>query len=158
MSTKIVIKRNTYFDSVSLMSLSTKANQIEGVEQAFIAMATQMNKEVLANVGLITPELEEAKNSDLMIVIKAASPELAEVAFEVIEELFIKKDSAVGGTELKYPTIESAVKNMTAANLAVISVNGAFAAREARKALENNLHVMMFSDNVSVEDEIELKK
>lgn len=91
MSTKIVIKRNTYFDSVSLMSLSTKANQIEGVEQAFIAMATQMNKEVLANVGLITPELEEAKNSDLMIVIKAASPELAEVAFEAIEELFIKK-------------------------------------------------------------------
>ncbi|WP_405173618.1 acyl-CoA synthetase FdrA [Paenibacillus sp. FSL H8-0260] len=158
MSTKIVIKRNTYFDSVSLMSLSTKANQIEGVEQAFIAMATQMNKEVLANIGLITPELEEAKNSDLMIVIKAASPELAEVAFEAIEELFIKKDSAVGGTELKYPTIESAVKNMTAANLAVISVNGAFAAREARKALENNLHVMMFSDNVSVEDEIELKK
>lgn len=50
------------------------------------------------------------------------------------------------------------MKNMTVANLAVISVNGAFAAREARKALENNLHVMMFSDNVSVEDEIELKK
>jgi succinyl-CoA synthetase alpha subunit len=42
-------------------------------------------------------------------------------------------------------------------NLAVISVNGAYAAREARAALENDLHVMLFSDNVSVDEEIALK-
>lgn len=28
MPTKIVIKKNTYFDSVSLMSVSTKANKL----------------------------------------------------------------------------------------------------------------------------------
>lgn len=32
MPTKIVIKKNTYFDSVSLMSVSTKANKLPGVE------------------------------------------------------------------------------------------------------------------------------
>lgn len=47
MPTKIVIKKNTYFDSVSLMSVSTKANKLPGVEQAFVAMATEMNKGVL---------------------------------------------------------------------------------------------------------------
>jgi hypothetical protein len=69
MSVKIVVKKNTYFDSVSLMSISTRANKIDGVEQAFVAMATEMNKGVLKNLGLLTPELEAAKNGDLMIVI-----------------------------------------------------------------------------------------
>lgn len=158
MATKIVIKKSTYFDSVSLMSLSTKANQIEGVDQAFIAMGTEMNKEVLRNVGLMTSELEEAKTSDLMIVIKAATDELTESAYESIEQLFNKKDTVKGTSDIKYPTIDSAARNIPEANLAVISVNGAYAAREARKALENDLHVMLFSDNVSVEEEIELKK
>ena len=69
MSVKIVIKPNTYFDSVSLMSISARANKLDGVEQAFVAMATEMNKGVLKNLGLLTPELEQAKNGDLMIVI-----------------------------------------------------------------------------------------
>jgi FdrA protein len=157
MSTKVVIKKNTYFDSVSLMSLSTKANQLDGVDQAFIAMGTQMNKEVLANVGLMTPELEEAKGSDLMIVIKAVSEEFVESAYEGVEALFNSKGSEAGNSELTFPTIDSAARNLPSAKLAVISVNGLFAAREARKALENDLHVMLFSDNVSVEEEIELK-
>ncbi|MCU0694036.1 MAG: hypothetical protein MUF54_21810, partial [Polyangiaceae bacterium] len=39
----------------------------------------------------------------------------------------------------------------------VISVPGAYAAYEARKALAAGLHVMIFSDNVRVEDELSLK-
>jgi FdrA protein len=44
------------------------------------------------------------------------------------------------------------------ANLALISVPGPFAAAEAGKALALGLHVMLFSDNVAIEDEIRLKK
>lgn len=55
MSIRIVVKKNTYFDSVSLMSISTRANKLDGVEQAFVAMATEMNKGVLKNLGLLTP-------------------------------------------------------------------------------------------------------
>lgn len=158
MSIKVVIKKSTYFDSVSLMSLSTKANQLSGVEQAVIAMGTEMNKEVLRNVGLLTPEIEEAKSSDLMIVVKAETDELCDDAFTGIEELFAKKGVTKGTSEIKYATIDSAAKSIPEANLAIISVNGAFAAREARKALENDLHVMLFSDNVSIEEEISLKQ
>jgi FdrA protein len=158
MTVQVVIKPNTYFDSVSLMSLSTKANQVEGVEQAIIAMGTEMNKGVIRNVGLMTPEVEEAKTSDLMIVVKAATDELCENAFVSINELLTKKNTSTGKSEVKYSTISSAAQSIPEANLAVISVNGAYAAREAKKALENDLHVMLFSDNVSIEEEIELKK
>ena len=155
MPTKIVIKKNTYFDSVSLMSVSTKANKLPGVEQAFVAMATEMNKGVLKNLGLLTPELNEAKNGDLMIVIKgdAANDE----TLAAIEALFTRKESA-GSHEARYATIASAKKHRPESNLAVISVNGTFAAREARQALENDLNVMLFSDNVSLDDELALKQ
>ncbi|WP_144554976.1 acyl-CoA synthetase FdrA [Bacillus sp. X1(2014)] len=158
MTVKAIVKANTYFDSVSLMSLSTKANQIEGVEQAIIAMGTEMNKEVMKNVGLMTSEVEEAKSSDLIIVVNAANDEICESAFIGIEELMTKKETSTEKSEVKYSTITSASQGIPEANLAVIAVNGAYATREARKALENNLHVMLFSDNVSIEDEIELKK
>ncbi|PEJ57085.1 MULTISPECIES: acyl-CoA synthetase FdrA [unclassified Bacillus (in: firmicutes)] len=158
MTVQVVVKPNTFFDSVSLMSLSTKANQIEGIEQAIIAMGTEMNKGVIKNVGLNTPEIEEAKNSDLIIAVKAETDELIENAFLEIDELLTKKNTSKGKSEIIYSTISSAATSIPEANLAVISVNGAFAAREARKALENDLHVMLFSDNVSVEEEVELKK
>lgn len=158
MSTKVVIKKNTYFDSVSLMSISTKANQLDNVEQAFVAMATEMNKGVLKNLGLLTPELEAAKNGDLMIVIKGASDEANEATLVAIEALFNKKNQGGSQHEAKYATLHSAHSHIPESNLAVISVNGQFAAREARIALENDLNVMLFSDNVSIDDELALKQ
>lgn len=157
MSVKIVIKPNTYFDSVSLMSISTRANKLDGVEQAFVAMATEMNKGVLKNLGLLTPELEQAKNGDLMIVINGKSGADNEQLLVEIEELFNTK-AQTGSHEARYATIASAKKHIPESNLAVISVNGLFAAREARQALQNDLNVMLFSDNVTVEDELALKQ
>ena len=157
MSIRIVVKKNTYFDSVSLMSISTRANKLDGVEQAFVAMATEMNKGVLKNLGLLTPELEEAKSGDLMIVIKGASEAANDQTLVAIEDLFTHKEQG-GQHEARYATLASAKKHVPDSNLAVISVNGLFAAREARQALQNNLNVMLFSDNVSLEDELALKQ
>lgn len=158
MTVEIKIKKNTYFDSVSLMSFSTKANQIEDVKQAMIGMGTDMNKEVIRNVGMGTPEIEEAGSGDLMIAIETDNLEAVENIFEEIDSLFDRKTVKAEQGETVYKNIGSAVKDNKDANIAVISVNGAFAAREAKKALENGLHVMLFSDNVSIEDEVELKK
>ncbi len=159
MAVKVVIKKNTYFDSVTLMALSTKANKIEGVEQAFVAMGTEMNKEVIKNVGLSSPEIETVKSGDLMIIVKAQTDSACEEAYNAIEELFLKKGgSESSGSAIAYATLDSAVEHVAGANIAIISVNGTFAAREARKALEKNLHVMLFSDNVKIEDEVALKQ
>ena len=40
----------------------------------------------------------------------------------------------------------------------MISVPGAYAALEARTALRRGLHVFLFSDNVPIADEVELKR
>lgn len=153
------IKENTYFDSVSMMTISTKANEVEGVKQAMIGMGTDMNKEVIRNVGLDSPEMEAAGTGDLMIAIETESEHQLANAFEKIDELFQRKKRTVEQTEEKrYKTIENVVENNEHTNIAVISVNGIYAAREARKALKNGLHVMLFSDNVSIEDEVELKE
>ncbi len=158
MALKIVIKKNTYFDSVSLMSLSTKANTIAGVEQAVVAMATEMNKGVLHNVGMFAPELDDAKSGDLMIAIKAASDAACEQALVEIEALFKKKSAPSGAGQVKYATLDSAIAHTPSANLAIISVPGDYAALEAKRALDNGLHVMMFSDNVGIDDEVALKQ
>ncbi|HYG86751.1 MAG TPA: acyl-CoA synthetase FdrA [Azospirillum sp.] len=158
MALKIVIKKNTYFDSVSLMSLSTRANTIAGVEQAVVAMATEMNKEVLRNVGMLAPELAEAKSGDLMIVVRAETEAAGERALEEIDALFKQKSAPAGAGQVTYATLESAVAHNPRANLAIISVPGDFAALEAKRALHNGLHVMMFSDNVGIDDEVALKR
>ena len=158
MSIKAVVKPNTYFDSVSLMALSSKANKLEGAEQVVVAMGTDLNKEVLKNVGMLTPELQAAGTGDLMIAIKAASDAACDNVFAGIEKLFTDKSEETVQGAIKYSSLDAAVSSSKDANLAIISVPGQFAAREARKALEKNLHVMIFSDNVDVEDEKSLKE
>ncbi|OJG25920.1 hypothetical protein RU98_GL000797 [Enterococcus caccae] len=141
------------------MALSTKANQLAGVDQAIIAMATEMNKEVMKNVGLYTDEIAQAQTSDLIIALDAKEEHDSVELIKKIETLMTEKKEKVSSqTSESFTTIETAKKAIPEANLAVISVNGQYAAREARKALNSELHVMMFSDNVSVEEEIELKE
>ncbi|MDP5227904.1 MULTISPECIES: acyl-CoA synthetase FdrA [Arthrobacter] len=157
MSRHIDIRKNTYLDSVSLMSMSTKANAVEGVTQALLGMATPMNKEVLLNVGVQDPAIDEAKPSDLMIVIDASEDTL-EAAIASVNDILARKDKKAGeATETRYRTLDSAFAEAPDSNFVLISVNGAFAAREARKALNADKSVMIFSDNVSVEDELSLK-
>lgn len=62
------------------------------------------------------------------------------------------------GEESHPASLESAVKALDGANLALISVAGRHAGEVARNALEHGLHVMLFSDNVPLEQEIELKR
>lgn len=158
---KLVVKilKNRYVDSVSLMALSTQANQIEEINQVIIAMATDMNKEVMANVGLVNDLVKEAETSDLIITMTVDDSIDENDVLEKVENLLNNKKSVeTSSTSTRvYHTIKDASHDDKEANLALISVNGHYAPREAHKALDAGLNVMMFSDNVSVEDEKELK-
>lgn len=157
MAIKSIIKKNTYFDSVTLMTLSTKANNIDGIKQVNISMGTTMNKEVLRSVGLYTPEVDEAKPGDMMIIFQSEEGYDIDVLEKEIMEIMVRKDEQDHGKEQTFSSIETASKNSPNAGIAVVSVPGTYAARVARKALNEGLHVMIFSDNVSLEDEIALK-
>lgn len=159
MSTEVLIKKNAYHDSVTLMSLSGKVLSQEGIVDAVVSMATQMNKDLLNNIGLATEDSQKATENDLIIAVKAESDEAMENAIEFInEELTSKKSGKNNKGNRTVTTFNAAINELPEANLAVISVPGEFAAREARQALNKGVNVMLFSDNVSVEDEKEIKE
>lgn len=159
MALSVKVLENRYVDSVSLMAMSTQANEIDGVEEVIIAMATDMNKEVMKNVNLFDDEVANASSSDLVIVANI-DPSFDEGEVQkAIEEVLVKKKKVENeSSTIDYTTIKSAKEHYENANLALISVNGEYAAREAFQALYNDLNVMMFSDNIDLDAEIELKK
>jgi FdrA protein len=65
-----------------------------------------------------------------------------------------------GGSEQEYQprSIESATDMLPDAEWVIVSVAGRYATAVTREALRLRKHVHLFSDNVSVENEIELKK
>lgn len=155
---KVIIKKNAYYDSVTLMSLSAKVMELEGVEEAVVSMATPMNKALLENVGMLTEEAKASSENDLMIAVKMDKDEEIEETVKFIEEQLNAKKTVKKKGVGTVKTITAAKAEMPEANIAVISVPGEYAAREARQALKQGLHVMLFSDNVSIKDEKELKE
>ena len=156
MEEKILIRSNTYADSVTLMSLSQKIQRLDGVDAAMVGMGTPLNLDVLQ--ALKFAESIEAGANDLIIAIRAESAEALAAALAKVDELMTKGGKKTGGANQgPVKTLSQALERQDS-NLVLISVPGAYAAREARKALEENLHVMLFSDNVTIEDEVKLKK
>ncbi len=156
---KTIIKKGAYYDSVSLMQVAKKLNTLDGVIDSAVVMATKENKGIIKASGLLTPEILKAGDSDLAIAVSAKTPAAAEAAFKAADELLNKKPAQGGAaTGRKAAGLDDAVRMLDGANLAVISVAGRFAGALAAECLEKDLHVMLFSDNVSIETELELKR
>ena len=157
---KTVVKKGNYHDSVVLMLLTNHISTIEGVNKASIMMATPANKDIFKQSGLDTAELMEASANDMVIVADIVEESVLDTILSETEEFFKKQSTAnadkKGAESVK--SWDSALKKMPEANLAVISIPGAYAALEADRALNEGLNVFMFSDNVTVEDELKLKQ
>ena len=159
MFTKGIIKKGEYYDSVSLMLVSKEATKMEGVIDVAIVMATEQNKSILKTSKLLLKEFTDAIDSDLLIAVNAETENIAEYAFQKIDEILKeKKNKTLKTGEYLPKSIEGAFDFLPDANLAIISIAGKYAGDEAMKALKKGLHVMLFSDNVSIEKELELKK
>lgn len=158
MAVKALIKHSEYHDSVSLMLTARELSKLEGVRDAAVVMATEANKSILADAGLLTEEVKSATPNDLVIAVSSATDSLADAALQKAEGLLKKKPASSETGVYKPRTIRGALASYPAANVAVISVAGRYAADEAWEALLHGLHVLLFSDNVSLEDEIALKK
>ncbi|MFN0316068.1 MAG: acyl-CoA synthetase FdrA [Burkholderiales bacterium] len=151
--------RNTYRDSVSLMQISARIGALTGIRKASLVMATEGNLALLREAKLIA-ESVHAEPSDLLMVLEGETDEAIEQAFAQTDEALAgaTRSSAHGApTELSPRSLSMALNNLPEANLVLISTPGEFAAAEALKALRLGLHVMLFSDNVSVANEIMLK-
>ncbi len=150
-----LVRTNEYRDSVILMRASEKLRALPGILGAGLMMGTEANKGILSQAGLLTKEGLQAGSNDLVIALQAVDEGAAETALGEAMAFLLQHGHGAGTASFRL--FDSAVKAIPDANLAVISVPGDFAAREARKALERGLHVFLFSDNVPVQEEIRLK-
>jgi len=155
------VKPKTYQDSVRLMRVSQTLTGLNQVKQAMVAMGTDANKRVLEEIGLLTDDVNNAGANDLVIVVEAETDEAAHSAIEQADRLLLESSHVIssnGATEAPPKSQEQARRKLADANLMLISVPGAYAALEAAKALQAGMHVFLFSDNVTREEELALKK
>ncbi len=154
-----LVRRNLYHDSVALLGLARELRACPGVTEAAALMATQANRELLARADLLTPEADAAGPADLLIVVAGTTPEdLGRAGARAEAFLQAAEPTAAPGGARRPRTLAAAVRRLPGANLALISVPGAHAVAEARAALALDLHVLLFSDNVAVADEVDLKR
>ena len=148
------VERGRYLDSVALMRVSRRLAALPGVQNAALMIGTPSNKALLRDAGLLAAEGESAGPNDLIVAVRAAdgAATLAQAA-ALLDE---RQPQAEGLRRVR--GFAAAHELEREANLAIISVPGAYAAREARKALLAGLNVLVFSDNVPIEDEVVLKR
>ena len=155
--TKWNIRAGAYYDSVVLMQLQRGLLGLPSVVDAGVVMATQANRDLLAANNLL-PDSITANPDDLLIVVKADDDTSATDAIGKVDELLARRKSSSVSQDFRPRSLSGAVKQFPEANWVLISVPGRYAAGVAREALELGKHVFLYSDNVSLEDEIALKK
>jgi FdrA protein len=157
------LKRDMYRDSVELMRLSAELAGRPGVRQFSAVMATPANLELLRAGGLKGDELADARPNDLCLAAESGDPETARTALDAAEALLESGRVGHRASERQMGmvvagSLRGALAARPGLNLALISVPGEYAAREARRALRAGLHVMLFSDNVLLGQEVALKQ
>ena len=150
---------NTYRDSVELMQIAAGIEAMDGINRAGLVMATPANRAVLAEAGLLTDAVSSARPNDLVVAVAAVDEAVADAALDRAAARLAGPgaEGSDEATRTEARTIADAVAELGTANLALISTPGTYATAEALKALKRGLNVFLFSDNVPVEDEIELK-
>jgi len=154
---EVEIRSGVYYDSVMLMQLQRALAGLPGVLDAGVVMGTEANKDILAQSNLLAPEVQVAVADDLVIVVKGEDQASARSAIQKVDELLTVRRT--GGVDQEYlpKSLETAGRMLPQAQWVLISVPGRFAAGVARQSLDLGKNVFLFSDNVSLEDEIELK-
>jgi FdrA protein len=151
------VRSGVYYDSVVLMQLQRALTAQPGVIDAGVVMGTDANKDLLAQSDLLAPEVHDAGADDMVLVIKAEDESTAQDALEKVDELIAKRRGVSTDEDYRPKSLESASEMLPAAQWVLVSVPGRYAAGVARQALSLNKHVFLYSDNVTLMDEIDLK-
>jgi len=153
------VRRGFYLDSVALMRLSREVGAMPDVREVALMMGTPANKRILQEAGLLASDGEGAVGNDLILAVCADSEEAAAAAIAAAAGKLEGPRPATQGSRAVEPrTLRAALRERPDATLALISVPGEYAAAEARRAIRSGLDVMLFSDNVPLEEERTLKQ
>ncbi len=154
--------RDRYRDSLLLLAATATMSDVDGVEWASALMATPANVASLAADGVQGLELAGCSSNDLILAVRARDDAAAAQALDAGAAAAFSDRSTRGAEATTGPTvartIAEAARDTPELNVALVSVPGEYAALEAHHALSAGMHVLLFSDNVPVEQEIELKR
>jgi FdrA protein len=158
MTAAIRLLRDTYVDSVLQLAGTRAMRSVRGVEWATAAMATVANLETVRRQGFDVAELV-AHPGDLVLAVRADDDGAVAAALAAGEQaMFGSREPGTAAAARPPRTLDEALHEQPGTSIAVISVPGDYAALHAHKALARGLDVLLFSDNVSVADEIALKE
>jgi FdrA protein len=163
------VLRSAYHDSAALMRVQQALRSRPGIEEAGVVMATPANLDLLRQAGLdpAAPAFGAAGTAastppgpnDLVVMVRGRDAADLEAALASVDDLLARRPEGPAAAHGYHPrTVSAAARMLPGANLALISVPGRLAAGVAREALQAGLHVMLFSDNVSLDDELSLKQ
>jgi FdrA protein len=153
-----------YADSVALMRISADVRRADGVHAALIAMATELNLGLLPGMGFRPPA--GAGPNHLLIAVRADGQPALSSALAAVDAALSARPPVASVTMAEPRTQPSRTRSCrttgtavraSGPGLALISVPGQYAFAEAMDALDAGCDVMIFSDNMPVEQEILLK-
>ncbi len=152
-------RTGAYADSVTLMQISAQVQALDGVQAALVAMASELNLGLLRDLGFDAPA--GSGQHDLLVAIGAADDDSLASALAAVDDGLRSRPSETGsgseGQGAMPPRTTLSAARRAGPALCLISVPGPHAFTEAMDALDAGCDVMIFSDNVPVEQEIILK-
>ena len=155
MTEHVELRHGAYADSVTLLQVSRTVQEEPGVRAAQVAMATPLNLEVLTGMGFDVPD---AAPDDLVVALRLEeSAELGDV-LAAVDAALTRKARSTGTAEEAPPRTTAAALRLAPGAVVLVSVPGANALVEAMDALDAGSDVMVFSDNVPLEQEVALKQ
>ena len=156
MAAGFVVRKNQYYDSVFLMGVNKRLSQAKGVLQTAVLMASEKNKQLLADIGIQGDQIVTAKPNDLIVAVIAESTQVVDTVLAGLDQALLALEEK--GSVSQLHNLEDGLAEKPHANLAVLTIPGEYVFREARKALEAGLNLFIFSSNVPIGEERKLKE
>jgi FdrA protein len=156
----VTLRSGVYADSVRLMQVSRDVAAREGVTAVLVAMATPLNIELAAGMGL-SPDGEPSPEQ-LLVAVRAVDDDELAAAIAAVDAALAARERTAAGPDRSVPlrTVGAGLAELgpEESALAIVSVPGAYAVAEAADAIAAGRSVLVFSDGVPVEQEVALKR
>ena len=156
MSVYVKIEKGRYIDSLETLYASSVLMDQKGIVNGFVGVATDPFKDTVITSGLSSPELDAATGNDFVIIAEAEDKGAFEAAVEAVYAGFEVDSSAQ--VEESFVSTKAAVQKHPEINLCSVSVPGEYAFAEVKKALNAGLHCVVFSNNVPLDQERQMKE
>lgn len=154
---KTIVQKSVYYDSVKLMLVTREIKAMPGVQEVAVVMGTDLNKETLLRTGLLTEQAQAAAPTDMIVAVSCETEQAIQQIFDGLDGMLNANSAGENKDVYRPKSVETAVKMQPGSNVLTVSVPGRYAKSLAMEGLRNGLHVMLFSDNVTIEEERELK-